>query len=472
VLFDDYLGRLDPQLGHRRALISRYLSWPLLDLTDIGVYTIDRRVEIPMTPRLCHLGLHATTGMHPLPPSGSLLARAARGQLTTIDDGSAVVVELTALGQARLAAIGRADVALTAVSTARMSGSSPRSIARSPARSATGSVAAPSEASILPQYDAEEGTVDVPSPLIAWDDRDTHEQTNQDSAASDMTNGGGAAISGHADDSAEQQLTTQLADRQSRVPSLPPPFLDPDVARGHLALNPLRPLPPGEWRELLNVQQTYGAVQLLIWQARASRRAQAFARRARSLDSVRCPSRFRNVDLVPATLALEAVIQTAIPWEGREYVLLDMITPHLGEYDLILIDCRPGIDMSMTNALTATRWLLVPVECSFLALDGYDHVRALQQRLNARINPALQVLSLLPTRYRSGTAHAQAALAEIEQQVARLDLPLRFAPIRLAVAAADAPAHGMTLADFAPTSPIAQEYRCTAEQILHFLEGM
>jgi len=166
------------------------------------------------------------------------------------------------------------------------------------------------------------------------------------------------------------------------------------------------------------------------------------------------------------------VIQTAIPWEGREYVLLDMLTPHFDEYDLILIDCRPGIDLSVTNALTAARWLLVPIECSFMALDGYEHVRALQQRLNQRINPELQLLGLLPTRYRSTTAHAQAALAEIQQQVAALYLPLQFGPIRLAVAAADAPAHGMTLADFAPSSDIAHEYRRTTEQILHFLEAI
>ena len=197
----------------------------------------------------------------------------------------------------------------------------------------------------------------------------------------------------------------------------------------------------------------------------------AFAHRARSLDGIRSPSRFAGVDLVPSTLALEAVIQTAIPWEGREYVLLDMLTPHFDEYDLILIDCRPGIDLSVTNALTAARWLLVPVECSFMALDGYEHVRALQQRLNQRINPTLALLGLLPTRYRSGTAHAQEALAEIQQQVEALRVPLRFAPIRLAVAAADAPAHGMTLADFAPTAPIAQEYRRTAEQLLTFLEA-
>ena len=197
---------------------------------------------------------------------------------------------------------------------------------------------------------------------------------------------------------------------------------------------------------------------------------EAFARRAVSLDGVRCPSRFAGVDLVASTLALEAVIQTAIPWEGREYVLLDMLTPHFDEYDLILIDCRPGIDLSVTNALTAACWLLVPVECSFMALDGYEHVRALQQRLNQRINPDLSLLGLLPTRYRNGTAHAQAALEEIQQQVEALQAPLSFAPIRLAVAAADAPAHGMTLADFAPTSAIAQEYRQVAEQLIAFLE--
>lgn len=195
----------------------------------------------------------------------------------------------------------------------------------------------------------------------------------------------------------------------------------------------------------------------------------AFAARAQSLDGIRCPSRFTGVDLVPATLGLESVLQTAIPWEGREYVLLDMLAPHLEEYDLVLIDCRPGVDLSVTNALTAAHWLLVPIECSFLALDGYEHVRALQTRLNQRINPDLDLLGLLPTRFRSGTAHGQAALEEIEQQVRAAKPPLHFAPIRMAVAAADAPAHGMTLAEFAPTSPIGQEYRTVAEQILVFL---
>jgi hypothetical protein len=62
-LLDDYLGRLDPQPSQGRALISRYLTRPLLDLTDIGVYTIGLRAEIVPTPRLLHLRLHSEAGM-------------------------------------------------------------------------------------------------------------------------------------------------------------------------------------------------------------------------------------------------------------------------------------------------------------------------------------------------------------------------------------------------------------------------
>jgi hypothetical protein len=58
-LLDDYLGRLEPQPDSGRALIRRYFTRPLLDLTDIGVYTIGVRAEIIPTPRLRHLELCA-----------------------------------------------------------------------------------------------------------------------------------------------------------------------------------------------------------------------------------------------------------------------------------------------------------------------------------------------------------------------------------------------------------------------------
>ena len=54
-------------------------------------------------------------------------------------------------------------------------------------------------------------------------------------------------------------------------------------------------------------------------------------------------------------IRLDAARLTDMLNTHREYVLLDMLTPHLAEYDLVLIDCRPGVDLSVTNALTAAR---------------------------------------------------------------------------------------------------------------------
>lgn len=199
----------------------------------------------------------------------------------------------------------------------------------------------------------------------------------------------------------------------------------------------------------------------------------AFRARAQSLDGYRQPSALPGVDLAPATLGLDAVLQGAMSWTGREYVLLEMITPHVeaGEYDLILIDCRPAIDLSVTNALSAARWMLVPAECSFMALDGYEYVQTLAGQIRQRINPHLALLGILPTRYRGGTSHSQAALEEITRQADAVRPPLRFDPIRLAVAAADAPAYKESLAQFAPNSPVGHEYRAAARRILAFLEG-
>jgi len=197
----------------------------------------------------------------------------------------------------------------------------------------------------------------------------------------------------------------------------------------------------------------------------------AFQQRARSLDGTRRPSRFPNVDLVHTSLAFDAVLQTAVAWEGREYVLADMLAPHTAQYDLILLDCRPAVDLSVVNALSASRWLLAPVEADFMALDGYAHVRSLAQRLRQRINPALQLLGLLPTKYRLSTAHSRQALAEIQHQAKTDEACLCFDPIRLSVAASDANARGLSLAQFAPSAPISREYQRAAEQILAFLEA-
>jgi len=269
-LLDDYVGRLDPQPGHGHALISRYFTRPLLDLTDIGVYAIGLRGEIAPTPRLCHLRLHEVAGMTAPLDGQALMELAAADQLTTIVGDLIDAVRLSIQGQARLGMSSSAVTSHPAVGSERLCGS----VCGSPSRSIAPSL----RSAGIPQQDGHSVVNDMPQSLIAWDVGKKHEQTNHDSSPNaTLANGGGSTnrhdTSGVVIDPPDSCLATS-ADRQlcaENLSGLPTSTLTASLVAGHRALNPHRHIYAGEWHELLALQETYGADQLLIWQARASR---------------------------------------------------------------------------------------------------------------------------------------------------------------------------------------------------------
>jgi hypothetical protein len=268
-LLDDYLGRLEPQPDSGRALVCRYFTRPLLDLADIGVYTIGLRAEITPTPRLQHLNLCNEAGMLPLLDTQSLLTQAAAGVLTTYVDDATVAIRLSVHGYARLGLRTPLGDQPTRIVTEQSDGS--------PHGSGAGSRDQAGMLSNIVDQDASNCIADVPESLIAWDVGMIHESINHDSAANDMRPGG---------EISHRRGTRQPAMRALRDPGasvstdhlIEPPLcnvlpaaLDSAVVAGHRLLNPERTLRAGEWFELLALQTDHGAGQLLIWQARAGR---------------------------------------------------------------------------------------------------------------------------------------------------------------------------------------------------------
>lgn len=273
-VLDDYVGRLDPQPGQRHALISRYFTRPLLDLADIGVYVIGLRAEVTSTPRLRHLGLHTIAGVTAPADGESLIGLAASGQLTTIADNAIATVHLSFQGQSRLGVAPTIAVASHTGEPEHSCGSPGGSHARSAGRSddIAGML------SFSPQQDTKSVTYDDPALLITWDVGNDHEQINHDPSPDPLiVDGGGAAVvESFAGVTLKAQCDCQriLRDQQRRSATradMPPVGLAASLVTGHRTLNSDRWLHNGEWHELLVLQERYGADQLLIWQARASR---------------------------------------------------------------------------------------------------------------------------------------------------------------------------------------------------------
>ena len=270
-LLDDYLGRLDLQPAQGRALVCRYFTRPLLDLIDIGVYAIGLRAEVIPTPRLRHLELYGDIGMLPPRSSRSLLELAAAGKLTTLEHEVAAPVLLSIQGHARLASTVPSASQYALLSSTSLHGS----VHRSPDGSTNTSEALPQS----PHQDDQNAARFCTSSQIVWDVGMVQESTNHDSTPDPDRVVGDTSI-------ALNYYVNKPHDRPACAQAIPD-ALSPEytsvnltevasslakaVVAGHCVLNPSRTILPGEWHELRELQDTHGAEQLQIWQARASR---------------------------------------------------------------------------------------------------------------------------------------------------------------------------------------------------------
>jgi chromosome partitioning protein len=104
-----------------------------------------------------------------------------------------------------------------------------------------------------------------------------------------------------------------------------------------------------------------------------------------------------NFDLLPgnedATLAEVKLLQEI----GREMRLKQAINSIKDQYDFILIDCPPSINMLTVNALTAADGVLIPMQCEYYALEGLSSLINTIDQINKSVNPTLEIYGLLRT---------------------------------------------------------------------------
>ncbi len=84
---------------------------------------------------------------------------------------------------------------------------------------------------------------------------------------------------------------------------------------------------------------------------------------------------------------------------GREMKLRKALTPVVGLYDFILIDCPPSINMLTVNALTAADGVLIPMQCEYYALEGLSALLNTVEQIRDSVNPELEVYGILRTMY-------------------------------------------------------------------------
>lgn len=169
-------------------------------------------------------------------------------------------------------------------------------------------------------------------------------------------------------------------------------------------------------------------------------------------------------DLVPANRNLAGAEVEMVDIERRETRLKDALLAVESDYDFILIDCPPALNLLTVNGLTAAHAVMIPMQCEYYALEGLSDLVATVKKVRAHLNPDLQIEGLLRTMYDPRNTLAQQVSAQLVEhfgdKVYRTVIPRN---IRLA----EAPSHGLPVIKFDRTSKGAQAYIALAGEMLN-----
>ncbi len=118
-----------------------------------------------------------------------------------------------------------------------------------------------------------------------------------------------------------------------------------------------------------------------------------------TIDEAAAQSRVPNLFVVPASIHLSGAEIELIDVKSREYRLKEAVTNNSGNYDYVLFDCPPSLNLLTLNALIASDGVLVPLQCEFFALEGLSHLVNTIERVRGTFNERLELMGVVLTMF-------------------------------------------------------------------------
>lgn len=185
--------------------------------------------------------------------------------------------------------------------------------------------------------------------------------------------------------------------------------------------------------------------------------------RARASESViRIES--AGFDLLPATAGLTAAeVELLEVEQGRELQMRGALLEVASNYQTILLDCPPSLNILTLNALVAAEGVLVPIQCEYFALEGLSSLVGVIEGLCARSNPDLEISGIIRTMYDGRTRLARDVSGQLQKhfpnELFRTIIPRN---VRLA----EAPGFGLSVLQHDRLSSGALAYAALAGEMI------
>ena len=183
-----------------------------------------------------------------------------------------------------------------------------------------------------------------------------------------------------------------------------------------------------------------------------------------TLEECKAKSCMKNLYVLPSDVDLAGAEIELIGINEKEYILKRAVEKVRENYDFVIIDCPPSLNMLTINAMTTADTVLVPIQCEYYALEGLSQLLHTVNLVKQRLNPYLEMEGVVFTMY---DARTNLSLQVVENVKSNLHQTIYKTIIPRNIRLAEAPSHGLPINVYDSKSTGAESYRLLAEEVIH-----
>ena len=174
----------------------------------------------------------------------------------------------------------------------------------------------------------------------------------------------------------------------------------------------------------------------------------------------------KYLDLVPASLQLAMADLELASVMAREKILSELLEKVADKYEYILIDCPPSLGLLTLNALTASTDIIIPMVAEILPFKGLTMINDFVSMVQQRLNPNAHVSGISTTRWET-TNLSKTIEEKLRENLGDIVFKTK---IRKNVSLAEAPLENKNIAEYAPKSSGAEDYRALVNELIKKLK--
>ena len=176
-----------------------------------------------------------------------------------------------------------------------------------------------------------------------------------------------------------------------------------------------------------------------------------------------------GIDLIPCNIALAGLEIDIMSATKREYFLDTLISRLKGNYDIILVDCSPSLNMVTINALTAVDSVIIPVEASYLSMSGLQQLIDSIKMTKRKLNPRLTIEGIVINKVNTRTNHERLIIESLRNNYGEF-IKVFNAMIPESVKAKECTAKGISILKYDPNCKVSKAFEELTREVLSYAE--